>query len=255
MMDRIIKWLIVRLPATYFHDDRPLGGHGEGASERPIESAAFGWFVGLATAQTVTVILLYWFVPATRRLLIREQGIVEWATALLFLAAAVAGYRRLLTAGVRWRDPRWIIPTLSLLAMLDEASWVIFPLGVEAPTVLGKRLDGLHDILDVGVIWIRHHAPWWCVLVVGAVMVSALAWAAPRAPRGWRFVRRSAPWQFFALAAALGAVAQILDVTAPRRPVAQLFEEVLEMDGALAFLFSTRHLVCRPPARRGSPSA
>lgn len=98
-----------------------------GAPARPEGAWRFRRFVVLATAQTVLVLVLYWLVPAARQALYRENGAVEWATALLFLAATIVGVRRLREAGARWRDPRWIIPALSLLALLDEVGWVIFP--------------------------------------------------------------------------------------------------------------------------------
>jgi hypothetical protein len=211
---------------------------------------ALRWFIGLAAALTVTTMLLYWLVPASRRALSREHGVVEWATALLFLAAAVVGGRRLRDARVRWNDPHWVIPGLSLLATLDEVGWAVSPLGLKAPTLLGKRIDGLHDLLEVGVIWIRGHAPWWGVLALGVAMGSGLAWAILKASRWWPLVSHSPAWRFFALAAGLGALAQVLDVGIQRNRFAQLCEEVLELDGALAMLFSNGLLGSRTPARR-----
>ena len=73
---------------------------------------------------------------------------IEWATALLFLGGAVIGWGRLRRLGAGWRDVRWLIPILSLLAMLDEVGWVVFALGVPPPVVLGKRFDALHDIFE-----------------------------------------------------------------------------------------------------------
>ena len=229
--------------------DGPSSEHRESAIEpQRREAVPVRWFAVLASALTATVLLVYWLAPTTRRDLPHENGVVEWATALLFLAATVVGGRRLRGAG--WRDPRWIIPVLSLLAVLDEVNWVIFPLGVTRPTVLGMRVDGLHDAPEFAMMLIRDHAPWWCILVLGVAMASSLWWAVLRAPRWWRFVNHWAPWRFFALAAGLGAIAQILDLVTHRSPLAQLFEEILEMDGALAMLFSACLLGPRPPARR-----
>lgn len=63
-------------------------------TSRPHDSA-LRWFAGIAVAVFLSVVLLYWLAPVTRRALYREHGVVEWATALLFLGGAVIGGDRL----------------------------------------------------------------------------------------------------------------------------------------------------------------
>jgi hypothetical protein len=205
-------------------------------TSRPHDSA-LRWFAGIAVAVFLSVVLLYWLAPVTRRALYREHGVVEWATALLFLGGAVIGGDRLRRLGAGWRDARWLIPISSLVAMLDEVNWVVFALGVRPPVVLGKRFDALHDIAEIGVMWSRHHAPRWALVVLGAVLAAAVLAAVATAPRWWPVLKGSPPWRFFMLAVAFGVVSQGLDIEASGR-FAQALEEVLELGGALALCFS-----------------
>ena len=200
----------------------------------------FRWFFGLAATLTATALTIYWLAPpAIRRNLSKEHGVIEAPTAAFFLAAAAIGVYRLrqLRAG---RDARWLIPGLALVAMLDEVNWIVFPLGVRRPTVFGHRIDGLHDLLEMGVAWLRHTAPMWVVLIVAAVGVGLVAWAARRAPRVWQRLRDSTPWRFVALALILAVLGQLFDVLADQRNrLATLCEEVLELDAALALVFAS----------------
>ena len=138
------------------------------------------------------------------------------------------------------RDARWLIPGLSLVAMLDEVNWIVFPLGLRRPTVFGHRVDGLHDLLEMAVVWLRHTAPAWVVLVVAVIAAGGVAWAASRVPAVWQRLRHSTPWRFFGLAMVLAALGQLFDVIADQRNrLATLCEEVLELDAALALVFAS----------------
>lgn len=214
-------------------------------SSRP-HGPALRWFAGIATAIVLTVLLLYWLTPATRRALYRENSVIEWATALLFLGGAVIGWCRLRRLGAGWRDVRWLIPILSLLAMLDEVGWVVFALGVPPPVVLGKRFDALHDIAEIGMIWSRQYAPRWALVMAGVLVAAAAVVAVATAPRWWRGLKSSASGRFFMLAVAFGVASQGLDLEGSG-PFAQTLEEVLELDGALALCFAAWLLPRRQP--------
>jgi hypothetical protein len=219
------------------------------AAPQGITAAPHRWFVGLACSVTLAVVLLYWLVPGARKALYRENQATEWATAVLFLAAAVIGARRLWTVQALWRDPHWLIPGLSLLAMLDEVGWVVFALGIKPPTILGKSVDGLHDFLSVGVTLAGLYAPRWAVL---PLMAAAGLCLVASAVRWGRSVLDSAPWRFFIIAAGFGVASQLLDLDVARDHFLTAIEEVLELDGALALVFSAWLL---PPGSRTSSSA
>lgn len=223
---------------------------GRAAGERVVRpgagDAALRWFAGLAGGLTLAALMLYWLVPPARQTLYRENQGVEWATAALFLAAAVVGTRRLWTIGAGWWDPRWLIPGLSFVAMLDEVGWVVFALGVKPPTMLGKRVDAVHDFAEIGVTWIRLYAPQWALVLVGAVFAGAVLCLLATAPRWWRGLIGSPSWRFFMIAAGFGIASQILDIDLARDNFLKTLEEVFELDGSLALVFSASLLRRRP---------
>jgi hypothetical protein len=208
------------------------------------------WYLALAGALLALVLVIYGFAPpAIRRDLSREHGAVETPTAALFLTAAVLGAHRLRKARAHWRDVRWTVPAVALVGMLDEVNWIIFPLGVRRPLVLGHRVDGLHDIVEMIVHWLRHEAPWWSIVVVSLVVAAGIACAAGATWRRWPEVSGSAWWPFLVSALALGIAAQALDVLASQRNrLATLGEEMLELDAALALVFAAWRLTSPPRA-------
>lgn len=223
---------------------------GRAAGERGVRlgagDVALRWFAGLAGGLTLAALMLYWLIPPARQMLYRENQGVEWATAALFLAAAVVGTRRLWTIGAGWRDPRWLIPGLSFVAMLDEVGWVVFALGVKPPTVLGKRVDAVHDFAEIGVTWARLYAPQWALVLVGAIFAGAVLCLLATAPRWWRGLIGSPSWRFFMIAAGFGIASQILDIDLARDDFLKTLEEVLELHGSIALVFSASLLGSRP---------
>lgn len=231
-------------------------GAGEHRAENGEYRVALRRFVGLVTSLTVGVCLLYWVAPVIRPFLYRDHEVIEWATALVFLAAAVVGARNLSTVGAGWRDPRWLIPGLSLLAMLDEISWGVFALGVKPPKLMGKRMDGIHDFLEVGVKWALVHVPRWVVLFGVVVITSGVLAVLVRSSRWRSALLGTAPWRFFLIAVAFGVVSQAADVAISGDRFGQALEEVLELDGALALLWSAWFLRLRAgPASIGGRGA
>ena len=208
------------------------------------------WYFALAGTLLALVVVIYGFSsPAVRRDLSREHGVVETPTAVFFLTASVLGAYRLRKARARWRDVRWIVPAVALVGMLDEVNWIMFPLGVRRPLVLGHRVDGLHDIVEMCVHWLRHEAPWWSTIVVGLVVAAGIACAAGAHWRRWPEVSGSAWWPFFVSALALGIAAQAVDVLASQRNrLATLCEEILELDAAVALVFAAWRLTWAPRA-------
>lgn len=92
------------------------------------------WFPVLFVALILCVKV---FMPSMYRYLYREDGIIEWGTALAFLAAA--GFAFLLASRL-WRDRQSMLALLyaglafgMLLAMLEEISWGQRILGLESP--------------------------------------------------------------------------------------------------------------------------
>jgi hypothetical protein len=143
------------------------------------------WFLGVSGGLTSTALVVYELAsPAKRRSLSREHGVVEVPTAVVFLTAAVVSFYVLRRARAGRSHPRWTIAVLACLALLDELNWVVFSLGVRRPSVLGHRVDSLHDFLEIAVIQATHRAPWGSLLVAGVATAGLVSWA-PR-PAGGR---------------------------------------------------------------------
>jgi hypothetical protein len=198
-------------------------------------------FLGIAAALTIMAMTVFWLAaPEIRRTLPKEHGVVEAPTAASFLIAAIVGLVRLRQIRARGGDPRWLIPVLSLLGMLDEVNWIVFPLGLfRRPTIFGHRVDGVHDLVEIAVDWLRHDAPGWALVALGIAAAAALARVAPTLIARWPALKGSPAWRFVALALALAAVAQMFDLFASQRNLlATLCEEVLELDAALALIFA-----------------
>jgi hypothetical protein len=185
--------------------------------------------------------------------LIAEGGPVEMATAVLFLVTAV------LAAWARFsgRDGGAFAVMLALLAFaafLDEVGLAAGGLGLDVPTVLGVKLDGLHDILAV----LRNAldvlpGPVTLLLPVALGLIGGAGFVLLRA-----LTRRSATIRTMVadpamplvlLALGLGFGAQLLDIRYLRLGAAgTVLEEVLELAAAAVLVATGWQLVRRRPA-------
>ena len=85
---------------------------------------------------------------------------MELITAWLFLAAAVTGVVLARRAGLHCRHPALVIPAIALLCFLEETNWGTKEIGIVAPRVHRIRLDGIHDLLPIGVIVFLEQGSW-----------------------------------------------------------------------------------------------
>lgn len=193
-------------------------------------------------ANVVTAVVIYVSMPRLREDLYSEGHLVETLSALLFLGSFLVG----LVAVLPRRRQAWtrygLVPALGLLCFLEEMSWGAWELGFTAPRVLGVTIDGVHDLPAL----ILHTATggggnaWSRLLVVMLTVIALLgarpvrAWLVPGIVAAWS----SWPWRFLVLSIGFIGVAQILDLVAIDSNVRRTSEEVLEMNGGLALLFS-----------------
>ena len=180
---------------------------------------------------------IYWLVPALRKPLVREDNLLEMATALLFLATIILGTRALLRlplAQRTWSD--WLVPGLALLGFLEEVSFgrLFFD---KRPIVEGVKIDAIDDYLRVGLaLWesgaydglIRSVA-----LSVAAILVAAL-WVCRRYLLS---LAHRLPVQFCAVCMLFVAVASVLDLGLIEHHFLVFLEEYLEMLAAVALWF------------------
>jgi hypothetical protein len=176
--------------------------------------------------------------PSLRPYLYHEGGIIENWSATLALFAVLLGAWACRTAPDRRVARRYgAIPGLAAVLFADEISDGIWD---EAPRLLGMKAGSIHDFAHIAYdswraldsVWIKL-APF--ALAAAAAVLIALRYG-PRVRALGRFLAGDVSYRLVGLAAALGAVALVLD----RDPgdAITFWEEWLEMNGALALLFA-----------------
>lgn len=200
-------------------------------------------------------LLLGWLVPETAPMLAAEDDVIETATALSFAAAAVWS-----TAAILRRPrARWScapLPLLALLAALDEVSWGERIFGLQRPSVGGERIDGVHDLFEIGLRALLAHTAVPAVLALVLLLGAGLLWVVLRRSRLLQRIRQlCAHWPAygFLLGAAVPILlAQVLDYTPLEDRLGTpglLAQESLEYAGAIAMVFGAFAIA------HGEPSA
>jgi hypothetical protein len=172
--------------------------------------------------------------PALRPYLYHEGGIIENWSATLALFATLLG------AWACWTspDPRvarryGAIPLLTTVLFADEISDGIWD---EAPQLWGMKAGSLHDFVHIAYDSWRALESLWLTLAPLALAVLIAVRFGPHFRALGRFLAGDLSYRLVGVAAALGAVALVLD----RDPgdTITFWEEWLEMNGALALFFS-----------------
>ncbi len=177
-------------------------------------------------------------VPSLRPFLYHEGGIIENWSATMALFAFVLGVWACWTSP----DPRvtrryGAIPLLTAVLFLDEISDGIWD---EPPRLGGMKAGSIHDFAHIA------YDGWWALdsvwlqlapfaLAAAAAVLVGLRFG-PRLLSARRFLAGDVSYHLVGVAAALGAVALVLD----RDPgdAITFWEEWLEMNGALALLLA-----------------
>ena len=116
-------------------------------SNRPVSSrlpGAVAIGVLVAVGAYVSMFLL---APSARPRLATEDGVIEAATAALFLGAAAVGSVGVLRTGAT--RIHWLIPLVGLLGFLDEMRFGARIFGFSPPSVNEVEVDSFHDVLTV----------------------------------------------------------------------------------------------------------
>jgi hypothetical protein len=205
-----------------------------------------GWFVVQVGIVSALFAAVYYSYPQIRTSIIAENELIENFTALTFLLAFVVGGVQLLRSRLSRRQ--WgllaLVPVLGLVGFLDEISFGENLAAVEMPRVgeSDTKIDGAHDVFDLlynemrmGTMW-----AWGVTLLAAAVGAGALyhfrRWLKPENLR--EFLTRYPAFQFLAVAFGFLAVAIFIDLDHNRRTVMYFFEELFELNAAIAILFA-----------------
>lgn len=199
-------------------------------------------FVAYGVTFAATLILfggLGMLFPQWREALCGEDGPIQDLTVLILLLGGVVSLATIPSARRRHRSPvgPWAVAGLCIFGALEELSYglPIFP-NLPLPTLLGVRVDAVHDLLEVGKVALgrigvgRGHV--WAATAVMAPLLIPLrrnVWAIARA------LSAAGPrTAFIGVAIAVGLLAQAMDVFR----WSMFVEETLELEAAWAMLFA-----------------
>jgi hypothetical protein len=174
--------------------------------------------------------------PSLRPYIYHEGGIIEnWSATFALFAALLGSWACRTSPDPRVARRYAAIPLLAAVLFLDEISDGIWQ---EAPRLGGRKAGSLHDFVHIAYdSWRSLESPWLTLALLAlAVAVPIAVHFGPRVRALGRFLAGDLSYRLVGVAAALGAVALVLD----RDPgdTITFWEEWLEMNGALALLFA-----------------
>lgn len=179
---------------------------------------------------------------ANHRIVFREDGIIEFLGAALFLCASIIAIVHCLRDN-RKRLIGWWIALLGLVAFLEETSYGIRWIGDgQMIQIQDYPFDGLHDFLSFVITGYRHGLA--STLLIGAIMLAGIFFVATaylyrqRIICWLRTAWMSQPTRFLMIAVGLIIVSLFLDAPIIRYKPLYLAEECLEMQAGLALLFA-----------------
>jgi hypothetical protein len=186
----------------------------------------------------------YFLAPqAVRKLMVGETSPAEILTSILALSAAVTGGRALLfRRGRRYPRPACMIPLFALFFFLEEISYGGIYFHFSYPQVQGYVLHSFHDLWPAYYRALVHGDAVLGYGILSAAMIAALPGVMVI---NRRYGKRLAAWFrdhpcyfYFAIALGLAVIAQVFDLDLWRLQIIRLTETLLEMNAAVALLFS-----------------
>jgi len=174
--------------------------------------------------------------------MIAEDSLVENCSALFYISTSLLSLLSALSLRSRV-GKLYALSCVALLGFLDELSFGERIFSLSMPTLSGKKIDAVHDLVDVAKIQILRHTSGHSEIVVlalgglaGLFVLALLKWNAEirifLVPR-----LKNISVIFVLLFAVCGLIATLLDLNFDHKEYLVVLEEVLEMDAALCLLF------------------
>lgn len=189
----------------------------------------------VATAAVLLVIIVagYAGISSWRPWLREEGGLTEGLTAAALLFATLLGVWAIRRS--KHREPAmWLIPTIALLALLDEIRYGLGWLGIDPPVLAGEPIAGISDVVDLGAARLTAvGVPTFVTVTVAIAAIGVLATVVLVGPRGpaRRHAIGERPWLQRLLASmAVTIVAAGLDLVGGGH--LRFAEEVAELSSA-----------------------
>jgi hypothetical protein len=213
-------------------------------------------------AITVALVLAARATPPPDDWLIAEDGVLETASAALFLLAAWLAAAGLARAPEGAHRALWVVAPLALLGFLDEISFGARLFGWTMPALEGGgEFDGAHDVAIVlhrraSAFFAARPAVAVTVALAAAATALAVLWAVRRPV--WRLadaVAADGVWRRLAIAGAFLAAAVGLDLDLAPVHGARHAEEWSEFATAFWLAAAARAGARRPASVSGIPGA
>jgi hypothetical protein len=199
-------------------------------------------FAVIAIVNIIIISYLYFLFPDLRDFLVAEDRLTEDLTALFYLLSFSLGI--FLISRIKEKKYRRIylaIPVIGLLGFLEELSYGERIFKFKTPLIYNEYFDALHDLLPIAVNYLQLHAtfllfvlPVLFFVLIAVVMLKYRRYI-PGIPE---FISSYPPTGFFLIAAGMILFAQVYDLNLVKPDFAKLIEELFEMNGSLALLFS-----------------
>jgi hypothetical protein len=187
-------------------------------------------------------LVVYVLLPDYVCLIMDEDSLVEYTSALIFLYAFIMAGSSFLKSK-EYRKAVIVVFVIGLLGFLDEMSYGERLFGIETSYIYDIKIDGLHDFFLVGCIMLNKslhsHALYLCpiALVAAAALLITLY--------KYRLILIKAivtkyiypPYIFLFFFIVTIFPALIIDLDLLDLDLLYMLEELLEMDAALALLF------------------
>ncbi|MGR8949984.1 MAG: hypothetical protein ACU84Q_18225 [Gammaproteobacteria bacterium] len=191
---------------------------------------------------------LYILIPSLRKPLVREDNLLEMATALIYLAVTVLATKFWLRSAKPARAWHcWIVPVLAGLGFFEEVSFprLFFE---EMPVVLGVKIDAIHDLLRVFIALVSEGNGVYIALTCGAVLLGLGLLMIFKFRKPLIDAVQHIPVRFSIICLGFVVLASILDLELVPHYFLTFMEEYLEFLAAVALLFAYRAMKVKPVA-------
>ena len=208
----------------------------------------------IALGLCAVCMLVFIWLPSARKILIRENNILELTTAIFYVVAcflALSLWRN--SPKGKNRNLTLAIGLLSLFGFLEEVSYGIFAIrnlyAFDVPKIYGEHIDALHDFINVVYQGLKVETGQTFFLLVGFIAVGfalggflLLKFRLYNPRVLYDISSRYPSTGFLGIWIGLILLASAHDVLAPESMdpynAGVLSEELLELLGALALLFA-----------------
>ena len=207
--------------------------------------------------------LVYIFIPGARSVFVNEDQFLENLTAIYYFDTFLLGLTLWFKSQAKNGNKGYVaIPRIGLFCFLDEMSFGGRIFGFQSQVIYGKKIDGLHDLIDLAYNVLFKRIPalhylnspkiFLCGIFVLAVIVISLVIRRDRKyfiSRILGLTRSFSPFFFLPFFVGCLVVSELIDLEIHSFLQHRFFffvEELFEMNAALSLLFASLAIWWKP---------